>query len=132
LNYTPWYFRVLDAMTDTPERFLYVGAQVRLFNTVPYYGAQLGSVELARSLFNGSSLSIGYITPLEMMPVSIDGDVFRPARNNIAIDGFLRSSGFDFLKFLNVRGTVIVPWDRGRRPVSRIALAVPVGGLITF
>jgi hypothetical protein len=133
LNWTDdKYMQIRDALSGTPERFLFVGAQLRLFNTVPYFGVHVGSVELARSPFHGSSLSIGFVTPLQRMPVKVENEAFRPTPGNIVIDAFLRSSGVDFLKYLNVRGGVLVPMTKGQRPASRIVLAVPVGGLISF
>jgi hypothetical protein len=133
LNWTDdKYMQIRDALSGTPERFLFIGAQLRLFATVPYIGAHVGSVELARSLFHGSSLSFGLVTPLQRMPVRVENEPFRPTPANIVIDAFLRSSGVDFLKYLNIRGGVLIPMTKGQRPASRIVLAVPVGGLISF
>ena len=132
LNWTPPNFKIKNELTDMPERYLFTGGQFRIFNTVPYAGPHVGVVEVAGSLFHGSTFSMAYLTPLQTMPVRVDSETFRPAPANIGFDAFLRSSGFDFLKFLNIRGTMIVPLARGRRPESRIALAVPVGGLISF
>jgi hypothetical protein len=132
LNWTPDLLKVTDALSDAPERYLFIGAQTRLFNTVPYAGAHMGVVELAKSPFYGSMMVASFVTPLQLMAVKVDNEVFRPARSNIALDAFLRSDGIDFLKFLNIRGTVIIPLEKGRRPASRIVLAVPVGGLKSF
>jgi hypothetical protein len=132
LNWTPSPFRIKDRLTDVPERNVFAGAQLRIFSTVPYVGVHIGELELARSLFHGSMFTAAWLVPLQLMPVKVDNDVFRPSRNNLALDAFLRSSGFDFLKYLNIRGTVLVPLEKGRRTASRIVLAVPVGGLIPF
>lgn len=133
LNWSPgtkWTLR--DSLTGRPDRMLFVGGQARIFSTVAHIGAQVGSVELGGSLFGGSSMSIGYLTPLQSMPVRVDGESYRPAPHNLVVDAFVRSSGLDFFKFLNLRGVVLVPFGKGRRPSSRIVIAVPVGGIVMF
>ena len=42
------------AITDEYDRTLFVGGVVRVFNTLPYLGAQVGSVENATSAFAGA------------------------------------------------------------------------------
>jgi hypothetical protein len=130
LNYIP--LRFTDLLTNVPERNLFVGPQVRIFNTVPFFGFHIGELELAKSLLNGSMFTAAFLVPLQQMPVKVDEEVFRPAPTNVMLDAFIRSSGIDFLKYLNVRGSVLIPFQRGRRPISRIVLAVPVGNLIPF
>lgn len=133
VNYTLPWFRVRDPVTDAPERQAFVGAQLRIFSTVPYVVAHLGNVELARSVFRGSSMIGGFAVAPDTTPVLADGVSFRPSRYNILIDAFVRSDGVDFFKFLNIRGTILIPFAvKGQRPVSRIVIAVPIGGLNTF
>jgi hypothetical protein len=129
----PRALRVTDHRTDGLERIAFVGGQARIFAGVPYAGVQVGSIEMGHSLFFGSSGSVGFITPLSFMPVrASDNNVIFPSRRNWVVDAFLRSSGLDFLKFLNVRATILVPLDKGRKVQSRLAIAVPMGGIVTF
>jgi hypothetical protein len=125
-------FELHDPLTSVPERNVFFGPQLRIFNTVPYLGVHMGELELAKSLFHGSMFSVSYLRPMQMMPIKVEGEVFRPTRSNLSLDAFVRSSGFDFLKYLNIRGTVLIPLEKGRRTSSRIVLAVPVGSLVTF
>lgn len=120
--------RVTDAQTDALDRLIFVGAQARLFTGVPYAGLHAGWVEMRHSLFFGSSVTAGWVAPLSYTPVKTDdNDVLYPSRNNLVADAFIRSSDFEFLKFLNIRGTILFPLDKGRRVQSRLAVAVPVG-----
>lgn len=122
-----------DPQRSVPERARVAGAHFRIFNTVPYVGLHVGSVELARSVFHGSSLSLGYSVPLDRTPVKFDGGVMRPSKENLLVDGFVRSSNVGFFEFLNIRVGLLIPLrDKGRRPISRIVLAVPIGKLISF
>jgi len=125
--------RLKDPVTDALERLLFGGGQLRILAGVPYGGAQLGSIEMGSSLFFGSMASVGFITPLSMTPVKLKGGgaVF-PVRSNIVVDAFLRSSGLDFMKFLNLRASFLVPLNRGRKVQSRLAIAVPIGTITPF
>ncbi|MEP7346502.1 MAG: hypothetical protein ABI877_14620 [Gemmatimonadaceae bacterium] len=123
----------VDPQTSVPERAPFVGAHLRVFTTVPYIGVHAGSIELAHSKFQGSFLYVGYSRSLDRLPVNQDGVIIRPSKNNILIDAFVRSSDIDFFKFLNIRAGFMIPMlDRGRRPVSRLVVSVPIGGLISF
>ncbi len=132
-NFTHQGWVMSDPLTDAPERYAYAGAHVRVFATVPYLGLHLGSVELAKSKFYGSTANLGVAMPTERIPVRVDGVVISPSRVNLSFDAFLRSDGIDFFKFLNIKGTLLIPiGERGRRPISRIVIAVPIGGLVQF
>lgn len=133
LNIRMPFFYVRDELTEAPERYPFFGFQVRVFNTVPYAAFHIGNVELVRSILHGSSLTIGYARAFDPTPVMVAQHPFRPARHNFVVDGFIRSSGIDFFKFLNIRGTVMLPLgETGRRPTSRIAISVPIGGIVPF
>jgi hypothetical protein len=125
--------RMTEPQTDALERLLFIGGQLRVFAGVPYAGIHTGSIEMGSSLFFGTTASLGYAWALSMMPVKAsDGTITYPARGNIVVDAFLRSSGVDFMKFLNVRGTFILPRAPGRKVRSRIVIAVPLGTITPF
>lgn len=118
-----------DPRNGVPERDVFVGAVVKVFNTLPYAGIHLGVVELAGSAFQGSTLTFGPVLSLYSSPVVIRGNTVRPQRFNILADFLVRSSSVDFFKNLNIRGSVLLPVARGIPLSSRIGIAVPVGTL---
>lgn len=133
LNFSIAKGQVNDRLTEAPDRVPYLGIGMRIFNTVPYFEAHLGNIELAHSMLYGSSLSFGYARVVDNTPVKVGDEIFRPSNHNILIEGFLRSSGIDFFKYLNIRASIMIPlWANGRRPTSRVVIAVPIGGLIPF
>ena len=125
--------RVTDARTDALDRLLILGLQARIFSGVPYAGAHIGSVEMGHSKFFGSTFTLGAVRPLSYLPVKLSDDSpVYPVRNNLIAECFLRSSAVDFFKFLNIRATFLMPFETARRVQSRIAVAVPIGGITDF
>jgi hypothetical protein len=125
--------RVTDERTDALDRLLFVGGQVRVFSGVPYAGLHIGNVEMGHSAFFGSSFTLGYLTPLSYLPVKLaDNPAVYPTQHNLIAEAFLRSSQVNFFEFLNVRGTFLLPFETARRVQSRIAIAVPIGGIKAF
>jgi hypothetical protein len=122
-----------DRATDVPQRQMYTGAQLKVFNTVPYYGLHLGGTELGGSAFQGSMLSFGYLHRWFSDPlVVVNNDTAEVARHNANVDFFIRSSIVEFFKVITIRGSVLLPMHGRGRIASRIAIAVPVGGVYTF
>jgi hypothetical protein len=120
-------------VSDVPQRLVFAGTQLKVFNTVPYWGAQIGGTELGGSAFHGSMLTVSYLRRWygdEL--VVVDGDSVFTAKNNIGLDFFLRSSAVEFFKVLTIRGGVVVPLRSDARLTSRIAIAIPVGDLYRF
>ena len=127
------YYRVTDNLTDAPERYAYYGSHIRVFATVPYFGFHAGAVELAKSPFHGSMANIGLSWAPQTMPVKVEQTSVRAAPLNLMLEAFIRSDGLDFFKFLNVKGTLMVPLgERGRRAISRISIGVPIGTITSF
>ena len=125
--------RVTDPRNDALDRLLALGAQARIFAGVPYYGVHASDVEMRNSMFFGSSLTVGYIRPLSYLPIKVPGNtVVSPTQNNIVTEAFLRSDSMPFLQHMNVRATFLLPFDIARRVQSRIAIAVPIGGITEF
>lgn len=119
--------------TDIPERLVFVGAQGKVFNTIPYYGFQVGGTELGGSVFQGSSLSVGYLHRwYGDTSAVVGGDTIGITKHNVGIDFLLRSSIVEFFKVLTIRGGIMLPLHRRGTITSRIAVAVPIGEVYSF
>ena len=126
-------FFATEYASEIPQRLIFGGAQLKVFNTTPYYGVHFGGTELGGSPFQGSLLTVGYLRRwYSDTLVVIDNDSLRLARNNIGIDFFVRSSTIEFFKILTIRGSVLIPLGDKARPASRITIAVPVGNVYSF
>lgn len=121
-----------DRQSGVPERSLFTGAVVKVFNTTPYAGILFGAVESAGSPFQGSNLTVGYVVALYSTPFIVHGNTIRPQRHNLLADFLIRSESIDFFKSLNIRGSVLLPFAHGEPLASRIGIAVPVGTLHLF
>jgi hypothetical protein len=102
-------------------RRFYMGPFMKVFNTEPYYGVNLGSVELEASSFRSSYVYAGFLR--RFYPDSLTHP------NNLFFEFFLRSSNVDFFKVLSLRGGVLFPLGPGVRSrdiESRIAIEVPI------
>jgi hypothetical protein len=118
--------------TDQRDRLLFVGVTGRVFNTLPYYGIQVGSQELAGSAFEGSLFAVALLRRFNSTPYVVDRDTIVAQPTNVFAEFFLRSSRVDFFRMLNFRGGVMLPLARGQRLHSRIVVSVPVGGIEFF
>lgn len=121
-----------DSRNGVPERDFFAGAVIKIFNTAPYAGVQLGAIELAGSPFQGSTLTLGGVASLYSTPYVVDGTTIRPRFFNLLADFLIRSESIDFFKSLNIRGSVLLPVGRAEPLSSRIGIAVPVGTLHLF
>lgn len=121
-----------DPRTGEPERVVFIGAIAKVFNTLPYMGIHVGSVELAGSPLQGSQFSIGPAFGLSKTAVVVQGNTVRPQALNVLAEFLIRSDHLDFFKSLNIRGSVLLPVVRGLGLSSRIGIAVPVGTLHVF
>lgn len=131
LNRNIYFARAIG--TDVPQRLLYAGGGLKVFNTIPYYGPHIGGIEMGGSPFQGSSLTVGYYQRLFSDTTTVvDSDTLSLARSNIGIDFYLRSSTLEFFKILTIRGTVFLPMVAHGQVSSRIAVAVPVGDIHVF
>ncbi len=125
---------VQDYSSDVPQRVLFGGAQLKVFNTIPYYGVHIGGTELAGSAFQGSSLSIAYLQRWfgDTLAV-VNGDSIHTAKHNLGVDFFVRSSLVEFFKVLTIRGSVLMPFrSKNAGIATRIAVAVPIGDVYRF
>ena len=109
-----------------------MGVQVRIFNTLPYWGAHFGSVEHAGSPFNGSSATFGVLHRMTDTLSVVQGDTLVSEPWNLFADFFLTSSSIAFFKALNLRGGVLLPLKGGKKLDSRIVVSVPVGTINLF
>ncbi len=121
-----------DRQSGVPERSLFTGVAVKVFNTTPYAGVVFGAVESAGSPFQGSNLTVGYVVALYSTPFIVHGSTIRPQRHNLLADFLIRSESIDFFKSLNIRGSILLPFAHGEPLASRIGIAVPVGTLHLF
>jgi hypothetical protein len=124
-------FTDLDPQTSIPQRQVFWGGTVKVFNTVPYYGVHIGGIELGGSPFVGSSFSIAHVWPFEYSDIVIDGNRVKPM-NSLVADFFVRSEMIDFFRVLTIRGSVLLPINDANALESRIAVAIPVGGVFKF
>lgn len=125
-------FRWRDPANDIPERAITFGAQMKVFNTVPYYGVHIGEMELGGSAFHGSTVSFGYVAAAYRNQVVVEGDTINPANRNLIADFYVRSSKIEFFKVLTIRGSILMPLIKSGALSSRIAIAIPVGTLERF
>jgi hypothetical protein len=121
-----------DPVSDIPERAIYLGGQIKVFNTIPYYGAHIGNVELGGSPFHGSSATFALLYRAYRNTVIVNGDTIQPAPKNLMADFFLRSSRIDFFKVLTIRGSILMPLQKEGQLSSRLTIAIPVGQLDIF
>jgi hypothetical protein len=121
-----------DIRNGVPERVLSLGPLIKVFNTFPYTGIHISSLELAGSPFQGSSLTVGPVFGLYGQPRLVGGQPFRPQLFNLYAEFYVRSETIDFFKSLNIRGSILLPAAHGEPLTSRIAIAVPVGTIHIF
>lgn len=120
-------------ITDESERTLFVGAQLRVFNTLPYFGGHLGFIEHAGSVFSGSMFSLGIVHRMSDTLNVVQGDTLTAAPWNLMGDFFIRSSKIDFFKVLNLRGGILLPLRQFNQKLqSRITVAIPIGTIDLF
>lgn len=132
LNWSPLSATRLTPVTEERERSLFFGVQLRVFNTLPYWGSHLGSVEHAGSPFTGSSATIGVLHRMADTLGVVGGDTLVSQPWNLFADFFLTSSSIPFFKALNLRGGILLPLKGGRKLDSRIVVSVPVGTINLF
>ncbi len=106
------------------KRLLFAGLIGKVFNTIPYYGVVVGSTELNRSMFRGSTTMFALLRRFYS-----DSAV---ATYNVYVEVFLHSEEVDFFKRLNIRGGVLLPLRAHGELESRIVLEVPVVDFAKF
>jgi hypothetical protein len=112
--------RLVDGKYVRFRRF-FAGPFAKVFSTVPYYGVNIGAVELEGSSFRSSYLLLGF-----MRRFYPDSDA---QRENLYVEFFLRSGNVDFFKLLSIRGGILFPIGARAQEegtISRIAIEVPV------
>jgi len=125
-------FTTADTLTSLYERAAFIGPRIRVFNTLPYYGIQVGSEEQSRSAFQGSMISVGVLHRMNDTVNIVGVDTIRAYQWNLSADVFLRSSTVAFFKTLNLRVGVLIPIAKSAKIQSRITIAVPVGTIEFF
>lgn len=121
-----------DPVTSVPDRELFVGPLVRVFNSLPYYGVQFGGLELGGSAFQGSSAAVALVHRINNATYFVNGDSLTATPYSIIADAFIRSSKIDFFKALTIRAGVLLPIESNGRLTSRITIAVPIGTIDNF
>jgi len=135
INLTPSGFRF-------ENRAFNVGPFVKIFNTVPYYGLQLGSMEIGGAL-ESSYLIVGFARRMFKPDIYKDTINTSPEefQDNIYIEFGLYSEKLGIpLKYLRIKGGILIPawytkgFDRIKTKdiISRVALEIPLGGLFKF
>jgi hypothetical protein len=114
------------------DRAVFAGLGLRVFRTLPYVGAHLGSLELGGSPFQGSMGTLGYYRRFDDNEYTIGEETLKAARSNLFVDFFVRSSTIAFFETLNIRGTLLLPIEKEKGIESRIAIAVPLGTVRVF
>lgn len=117
-------------------RTLFIGAHAKIFNTLPYVGILLGSMETDGELLS-SYLTVSYLYRIaRVVPEKsfIENNSFR---SNVFFEFALHSEKLEFLKYLRIKGGILLPL--GEDPnntinsiVSRITIEVPLGGIRKF
>lgn len=121
------------------ERKLFVGGNLKIFNTIPYVGVGLGSMEHAGPLVS-SYLTLNYLYQMNGIDSIFVADLGkRMYRNNFYVEFALYSTKFDFLKLLRIKGGFLIPihTDEPFKPsnndiISRITIEVPLGEINPF
>lgn len=120
-------------------RKLFIGGNLKVFNTIPYVGLSVGSMELAGPLVS-SYLSLNYLYQMNGVDsVFVANLGKRMYKNNFYVEFALYSTQFDFLKLLRIKGGVMIPihTDEPFKPsnkdiINRITIEVPLGSINAF
>lgn len=121
------------------SRQLYVGPVLKIFNTVPYLGIHVGSMEIEGDLLS-SFMSFGLLHAVTAIDTSFAKGISKNLfRDNFYIEFALHSKTFSLLKHLRVKGGLLLPtwWNKGPQPsntdiVTRITIEVPLGTVELF
>ena len=133
-----------------PRRVAYLSGLFKIFNTKSYVGGGLGGLELRGSRLEGSWVRLSWLYRVyndsvlsvaatkTLAPNGRDSVVVVPAiydfptPRNLFLEFYVRVPNAQFLDRLRIRGGILFPLDRTRRPESRIVLSVPVVDLDRF
>lgn len=122
--------------TANGSRELYTGIQGKIFNGVPFWGVHLGGMETNSTLL-GSYLSAGVLWSMLKPNITIE-EAPRQFQRNIFVEFALHSPQISFLKYVRIKGGILIPWTTDNRIPTiddvqhRIAVEVPVGGIFAF
>jgi len=125
---------------DNEKRALFVGGLVKIFDTVPYYGLHLGSIENKGSLFT-SYFILGLIK--RFYPIKKEDNLSKTVKEhniNIYLEFALYAIDAPFVNNLRIKGGVILPTPFGNDDTdptlndvkTRIVLEIPVGEVFKF
>ena len=130
--------------SENPQRQFFYGAQLKIFDTVSYWGVHLGSMELDASPFHTSYFSIGYLRRLFKADAAenISSDI-KEQRHNFFIEFGIRSKNnvpVPVIDALRIKAGILIPtwfWNDDPEPVAddvktRIVLEIPIKGVHCF
>ncbi|MEQ9425651.1 MAG: hypothetical protein RJQ09_14595 [Cyclobacteriaceae bacterium] len=117
---------------NNKELRIYVGPELKIFNTNTYYGLHLGGM-LVGNYFYSSFFNLGYIRPLNKTLPS--ENLLTQYKNNLLAEFAFTSDDAPVLKNIRVKGGVIFPIDKNASDndvTARIVIQVPIGGIYRF
>lgn len=110
------------------QRMAYVGAWIKIFDTEPMAGPVAGSVELTGSLLHGSRMSMGMMFRLRPSDVLARANLFTEYLFMCECGG--QDVMGKVLKLVSFRSSVLIPFDHHRGVAGKIAIMVPLSGII--
>lgn len=142
----------------TATRMWFASARYKIFNTKSFVGGGIGGLELAGSRLEGTHLTLSYLyrvyddslrltnDTIAVQQVPVPGtSATRPDTTKVPatfdrdltphhafLEFYVRVPGAQFLDRLRIRGGILFPLQRRRRPEARIVLSVPVVDLDRF
>lgn len=118
------------------ERDLYCAIGAKLFNTIPYYGFSLGSMEMDGKL-HSSYCNVGvmwrWLKTDSLLTQQLN---VRSYNANVYVEFALTTPGIDILKYIRTRVGVLIPINDEKANTNdiqtRISFEVPIGKVFTF
>lgn len=112
---------------------LYIGPQLRIYNTHAFYGFHFGGM-LVENDFYSSFFNIGYIRPLNRAE-SISDNPINGFNHNMLTEFAFTSNSAPILKDIRIKGAIIFPLSEestDENISSRITIQIPIGGIFLF
>jgi hypothetical protein len=129
---------------DKLKRTAFAGAGLKIFNSTPYIGVHVGSIEINGPLFGSYIMAGYYYSPYLQVITSKDSLQFQSYRNNIYLEAGVNAFGSkvpSILRTLKLKFGLMLPIkdnkDEGIKPgakdvISRLAIEVPLGTVFRF
>lgn len=128
---------------DDLKRTGFVGAGLKIFGSIPYIGAHVGSIEINGPLFASYIFAGYYHAPYKQTVISKDSLVYTSFHNNIYLEAALNAFGSNVpsvLKTLRIKFGIMFPLkgkEEDNSPgtkdiISRLAIEIPFGNPFRF